>query len=77
MIERWELLQANADEFSAQQDYHKLTSDLEEVMSWLDSMLPELDRLPQRKEHPSIQDIENSVCKLKVQSGIYSCPALT
>lgn len=71
MIERWELLQAQGEDLGARQDHHKLTSDLREVIAWLDCVLPELDRLQQGRERPSIQDMESSIHKLKVQSLFY------
>lgn len=75
MIERWELLQAGTqakgEDLGTQQDYCKLTSDLGEVMTWLDCVLPELERLQGGKEHPSIRDMESSIRKLKVQAMFY------
>lgn len=65
VIERWEILQAQGEDLGVP------TSDLGEVMAWLDCVLPELERLQQGKEHPSIQDMESSVHKLKVQSMFY------
>lgn len=72
VIERWELLQAhthaNSEDLATHQDYHKLTSDLGEVMTWLDCVLPELERLRRGNEHPSIQDMERTIRNLKVQA---------
>ncbi|GAA6088827.1 nesprin-1 isoform X1 [Tachysurus ichikawai] len=69
VIERWELLQARTqakdEALGAHLDRAKLISDLEEVKSCLDCVLPELWMLQRGKENPSIKDIENSICKLK------------
>ncbi|TSV02078.1 Nesprin-2 [Bagarius yarrelli] len=75
VIERWEILQANSNddnELSVQQDQCKLTSDLRELTSCLDSVLPELERLQRGKESPSVQDMENSICKLKESQRKFS-----
>lgn len=76
VIERWELLQArlqaNSEYPGAHQEHHKLTSDLGEVMTWLDCVLPQLERLQRGKKPPSIRDMENSIRKLKVYL-LYYC----
>lgn len=60
VIERWEILQAHGAQ-------RKLTSDLGELTTWLDCVLPELERLQRGKDdRPSIQDVESSIRKLKV-----------
>ncbi|KAB5582142.1 hypothetical protein PHYPO_G00183770 [Pangasianodon hypophthalmus] len=75
VIERWEILQArtqaNAEDLGAQHHHHKLTSDLGEITTWLDRVLPELERLQRGKEHPSIRDMESSICKLKESQRMF------
>lgn len=71
MIERWEIFQANSndeDEDGVQQDQCKLTSDIRELTSCLDCVLPELERLQRGTESPSVRDMENSICKLQGKS---------
>ncbi|MCJ8731019.1 hypothetical protein PDJAM_G00191190 [Pangasius djambal] len=74
VIERWEILQArtqaNGEDLGAQQN-HKLNSDLGEITTWLDRVLPELERLQRGKEHPSIRDMESSICKLKESQRMF------
>ncbi|XP_034018265.1 nesprin-2 isoform X1 [Thalassophryne amazonica] len=67
VIERWELLQAQSrsDHQADPQTSQQLTSDLEEITSWLKHMIPELDRLQQSDPPASIEDLEAQAKELK------------
>ncbi|XP_028994248.1 nesprin-2-like isoform X3 [Betta splendens] len=70
VIQRWELLQAQPCDSHAEtrqnlEQWQKLNSDLGDVTSWLDSVLPDLDRLQQMEAFTSIRDLEVNVKKLK------------
>uniref|UniRef100_A0A4W5QMI9 Spectrin repeat containing, nuclear envelope 2b n=1 Tax=Hucho hucho TaxID=62062 RepID=A0A4W5QMI9_9TELE len=70
VIERWELLQAQAlsDELCIKQDlqqWQKLNSDLNEITSWLGHVLPELERLQRLAPATSIRDMEGNIRRLK------------
>lgn len=68
VIERWELLQAQSgnEQDVDPRDPPNVTSDLDEVISWLDNIHPELDRLQQ--SHPSnrIVDMATRAKEMKV-----------
>uniref|UniRef100_A0A8C7SI15 Spectrin repeat containing, nuclear envelope 2b n=1 Tax=Oncorhynchus mykiss TaxID=8022 RepID=A0A8C7SI15_ONCMY len=70
VIERWELLQAQAlsDELCIKQDlqqWQKLNSDLNEITSWMGHVLPELERLQRLAPATSIRDMEGNIRRLK------------
>uniref|UniRef100_A0AAY5L3K3 Spectrin repeat containing, nuclear envelope 2b n=1 Tax=Esox lucius TaxID=8010 RepID=A0AAY5L3K3_ESOLU len=70
VIERWELLQAQAhsDELCIKQDlqqWQKLNSDLAEITSWLNHVLPELERLQRLTPATSVRDMEGNIGRLK------------
>lgn len=75
VIERWELLQAQAlsDELCIKQDlqqWQKLNSDLNEITSWLGHVLPELERLQRLAPATSIRDMEGNIRRLKVRAQV-------
>uniref|UniRef100_A0A8C2L4F1 Spectrin repeat containing, nuclear envelope 2b n=1 Tax=Cyprinus carpio TaxID=7962 RepID=A0A8C2L4F1_CYPCA len=66
VIERWELLQVQS--CSAPQDlqqWHKLNSDLSDVMAWLNTVMPELEKLQTLQPKITIRDMESNIHKLK------------
>ncbi|KPP74989.1 hypothetical protein Z043_105797 [Scleropages formosus] len=70
VIERWELLEAQAlsDQLRIKhnlQKFQQLTSDLSDIMAWLDHVLPQLERRQRLEACTSIQDVEASVRELK------------
>uniref|UniRef100_A0A8C6WER2 Spectrin repeat containing, nuclear envelope 2b n=1 Tax=Neogobius melanostomus TaxID=47308 RepID=A0A8C6WER2_9GOBI len=71
VIERWELLRAHShlghtDAPPDPQHWHKLTSNLSDVTSWLGRVLPELDRLQDIGPSTSLGGLEENIHKLKV-----------
>lgn len=68
VIERWELLQAQAvsKEQCSSRDPQQLTSDLHDITSWLDRVTPELDRLQKPETAVSVEILEERVKQLKV-----------
>lgn len=68
VIERWELLQAQAvsKEQCSSRDPQQLTSDLHDITSWLDRVIPELDRLQKPETAVSVVILEERVKQLKV-----------
>uniref|UniRef100_A0A8C1YDQ0 KASH domain-containing protein n=1 Tax=Cyprinus carpio TaxID=7962 RepID=A0A8C1YDQ0_CYPCA len=67
VIERWELLQAQAvsKEQCSCRDPQQLTSDLHDITSWLDRVTPELDRLQKPETAVSVEILEERVKQLK------------
>ncbi|XP_051500897.1 nesprin-2-like [Myxocyprinus asiaticus] len=67
VIERWELLQAQAvsKEQCSTRDPQLLTSDLNNITSWLDHVTPELDRLQKPETSVSLEFLEARVKQLK------------
>ncbi|XP_028252465.1 nesprin-2a isoform X3 [Parambassis ranga] len=63
VIERWELLQAQS-RHSLQEGPQEL-SDLDDITSWLESAIPELNHLQQSDPATSIEDMEASAKELK------------
>uniref|UniRef100_A0A4W4FPQ2 KASH domain-containing protein n=1 Tax=Electrophorus electricus TaxID=8005 RepID=A0A4W4FPQ2_ELEEL len=78
VIERWELLgarQACVDRDVLRwgaQSQHGMGAELDEVTVWLDSVLPELDRLRRTDASGSIRDMETSVRELKEMQRTFS-----
>jgi len=68
VIERWELLQAQAvsKEQCCTRDPQQLTSDLHDITSWLDRVTLELDRLQKPETSASVEVLEEKVKQLKV-----------
>ncbi|KAM7367651.1 hypothetical protein PAMP_013936 [Pampus punctatissimus] len=67
VIERWELHQAQSrsDQHADPQEPPKLTSDLADITSWLENVIPELDRLQQLDPAASIDDMAARATDLK------------
>ncbi|XP_019746617.1 nesprin-2a isoform X4 [Hippocampus comes] len=74
VIERWELLQAQSgnEQDADPRDPPNVTSDLDEVISWLDNIHPELDRLQQ--SHPSnrIVDMATRAKEMKEMKEMFT-----
>lgn len=68
VIERWELHQAQrrSNQHAGPQEPQKLTSDLDDITSWLENVIPELDRLQQSDPAASIDDMAARARELKV-----------
>uniref|UniRef100_A0A671VQL2 KASH domain-containing protein n=1 Tax=Sparus aurata TaxID=8175 RepID=A0A671VQL2_SPAAU len=64
VIERWELLQAQSrsDPHAGPQE---LTSDLDDITSWLENVMPELESLQQSDPSASIEDMAAKAKELK------------
>ncbi|KAM7395095.1 hypothetical protein PAMA_006717 [Pampus argenteus] len=67
VIERWELHQAQSrsDQHADPQEPPKLTSDLADITSWLENVIPELERLQQSDPAASIDDMAARATELK------------
>ncbi|XP_062267756.1 nesprin-1 isoform X1 [Platichthys flesus] len=74
VIERWELLQARSrsDRPAGSQEPQHLTSDLDDLTSWLDITIPELDRLQLSKSPASITDMEARARELKEMQRMFT-----
>jgi len=48
------------------QQWHRLTSDLSDVMTWLNAVMPELEKLQTLEPKITIRDMESNIHKLKV-----------
>lgn len=68
MIERWELHQAQPrrDQHAGPQEPQKLTRDLDDIISWLENVILELDRLQRSDPAGSIDDMAARAKELKV-----------
>lgn len=69
VIERWELLQAQAvrEEQCYSRDREQLTSDLHDITSWLGQVIPEIEKLQNAETAcVSVQIMEARVKQLKV-----------
>lgn len=69
VIERWELLQAQSrsERPSGPEEPQQLTSDLDDVTSWLGRVIPELQRLSHCDPVVSIEDMTARAKHFKVQ----------
>ncbi|TRY94947.1 hypothetical protein DNTS_013096, partial [Danionella cerebrum] len=67
VIERWELLQAQAvsKEQGSSRDSQQLTSDLDDITSWLERISIQMDGLQGPETAASVQVLENRVKQLK------------
>nr|XP_043904166.1 nesprin-2-like [Solea senegalensis] len=77
VIQRWELLQAQkvhaaSDVRQDVEQWQKLNSDLCDVTSWLEQLLPELDELQRIPASTDIRDVEDNVRKLKMMQKTFS-----
>lgn len=68
VIERWELLQAQSrkDQHTGPPDPQQLTSDLDDIASWLEGVIPTLEGLQQTQPAVSIEDMAARAKELKV-----------
>lgn len=68
VIERWELLQAQSrgGQHTGPPDPHQLTSDLDDIASWLERVIPALEGLQQSQPAVSIEDMAARAKELKV-----------
>ncbi|XP_054910388.1 nesprin-2-like [Poeciliopsis prolifica] len=73
VIERWELLRAQSrcSQQSGTLDPQQMTFDLDDVTSWLESMIPELERLSQSEPAGSIEDMEARAKELKEMEKVF------
>ncbi|KAK7140539.1 hypothetical protein R3I94_012967 [Phoxinus phoxinus] len=66
VIERWELLQVQSCSVPQDlQQWHRLNSDLSDVMAWLTAVMPELEKLQTLEPKITIRDMESNIHKLK------------
>ncbi|KAL0178343.1 hypothetical protein M9458_027237, partial [Cirrhinus mrigala] len=66
VIERWELLQVQSSSVPQDlQQWHKLNSDLTDVMAWLNAVMPQLEKLQTLEPKITIRDMESNIHKLK------------
>ncbi|KAG7240906.1 hypothetical protein INR49_026229, partial [Caranx melampygus] len=67
VIERWELIQAQSrnEQQAGPPQPKQLTSDLHDITSWLEDVIPELERLQMTNPVPSIEDMETKAKELK------------
>lgn len=49
------------------QQWHRLNSDLTNVMAWLNAVMPELEKLQTLEPKITIRDMESNIHKLKVR----------
>ncbi|XP_015245715.1 PREDICTED: LOW QUALITY PROTEIN: nesprin-2-like [Cyprinodon variegatus] len=73
VIERWELLRAQSrcSQQSDTQDPQQITVDLDRMTSWLENVIPELDRLRQSEPEGGIEDIEVRAKELKEMEKVF------
>lgn len=69
VIERWELLQAQSrsDQHAGPQEPQQLTSDLDDITSWLENVIPALESLRESDPAVSIEDMAARAKELKVK----------
>uniref|UniRef100_A0A672KMP0 Spectrin repeat containing, nuclear envelope 2b n=1 Tax=Sinocyclocheilus grahami TaxID=75366 RepID=A0A672KMP0_SINGR len=73
VIERWELLQVQSCSMPQDlQQWHKLNSDLSDVMAWLNAVMPELEKLQTLQPKITIRDMESNIHKLKDMQRIFN-----
>lgn len=69
VIERWELLKARSrcSERDGSEEPQQLRCDLDNITSWLENVIPELDRLQGSDPAASIEEMEARAKELKVR----------
>ncbi|TKS76359.1 Nesprin-2 KASH domain-containing protein 2 [Collichthys lucidus] len=74
VIERWELLraQSRSDLHAGPPEPQRLTSDLDKITSWLEKLIPELERLQQSDPAASIEDMAARAKELKEMQKMFS-----
>ncbi|KAI3364132.1 hypothetical protein L3Q82_010949, partial [Scortum barcoo] len=67
VIERWELLKARSrsDQHAGPQEPQHLAADLDDITSWLENVIPELERLQRSDPAASIEDMATRAKELK------------
>ncbi|XP_043962311.1 nesprin-2 isoform X2 [Gambusia affinis] len=73
VIERWELLRAQSrcSQQSGSLDPQQITFDLDDITSWLETVIPELERLSQSEPAGSIEDMEARAKELKEMEKVF------
>lgn len=68
VIERWELHQAQSmsDQHAGPQEPQQFTSDLDDITSWFENVIPMLESLLQSEPAVSIEDMAVRATELKV-----------
>ncbi|KAM9778675.1 nesprin-2a isoform 1-T4 [Syngnathus typhle] len=72
VIERWELLQAQSRNEQDDDPQQNVTSDLDDVISWLDNIHPELDRLHQSHPSNGIVDMATRAKEMKEMQKMFT-----
>uniref|UniRef100_A0A8C2DAU3 Spectrin repeat containing, nuclear envelope 2b n=1 Tax=Cyprinus carpio TaxID=7962 RepID=A0A8C2DAU3_CYPCA len=73
VIERWELMQVQPCSVPQDlQQWHKLNTDLTDVMAWLDTVMPELEKLQTLEPKITIRDMESNIHELKDMQRIFN-----
>ncbi|XP_042359998.1 LOW QUALITY PROTEIN: nesprin-1-like [Plectropomus leopardus] len=74
VIERWELLQAQSrsDLHAGSQEPQQLTTDLDDITSWLENTIPELERLQRSEPATSIEDMADRAVALKEMQKMFT-----
>ncbi|XP_071323734.1 nesprin-2a isoform X2 [Trachinotus anak] len=74
VIERWELLQAQSrsNQQAGPQEPQQLASDLDDITSWLENVIPEVDRLQLSNPAASIEDMEARAKELKEMQKMFT-----
>ncbi|XP_029903714.1 nesprin-2a [Myripristis murdjan] len=74
VIERWELLQAQSrsGQQAGPREPQQLTSDLSDITSWLEHVVPELERLQQCDQAVSIEDMSTRAKQLKEMQKMFA-----
>ncbi|KAM3603169.1 uncharacterized protein V6R79_017666 [Siganus canaliculatus] len=74
VIERWELLQAHSrsNQTAGPQEPQQLTSDLDDITSWLEKVIPALECLQESDPPVSIEDMGARAKELKVMQKTFA-----
>nr|XP_046228198.1 nesprin-2 isoform X4 [Scatophagus argus] len=74
VIERWELLraQSSSDQHAGPQEPQQLTSDLDNITSWLENVIPALECLQQPDPAASIEDMAARAKELKDMQKMFT-----
>ncbi|XP_041832728.1 nesprin-2-like [Melanotaenia boesemani] len=74
VIERWELLRAQSrcDKQAGPRELQQLTSELDDITSWLEKIMPELHRLQKSDPAGSIEDLEARARELKEMHKVFA-----
>lgn len=74
MIERWELLEAQTrtNLQAGPQDPQQLTSDLDDITSWLESVIPGLEALQRSDPAAGVEDMTATAKELKEMQKVFT-----